>query len=84
MVGEEKYTQPLHRDIYRASPVTAGGLIYLTARDGVFTVVKAGPKFEKVAENRLPDSFYASPAVSNGRIYLRGWKTLYAIGSPAK
>jgi outer membrane protein assembly factor BamB len=82
--GEEKYSQPLHRDIYRASPVAARGLIYVTARDGTFTVVKAGPKFEKVAENRLPDSFYASPAVSNGRIYLRGWKTLYAIGSPAK
>jgi outer membrane protein assembly factor BamB len=82
--GEEKYSQQLYRDIYRASPVAAGGLIYLTARGGVFTVVKAGPKFEKVAENRLPDSFYASPAVSNGRIYLRGWKTLYAIGAPAK
>jgi outer membrane protein assembly factor BamB len=82
--GQEKYTQPLHRAIYRASPVEAGGLIYLTARDGVVTVVKAGPKFEKVAENSLPDDIAASPAISGGRIYLRGWKTLYAIGAPAK
>jgi outer membrane protein assembly factor BamB len=79
--GEQKYSAPLHGAVYRASPVEAGGLIYLTARDGVVTVVKAGPKFEKVAENSLPDDIAGSPAISNGRIYLRGWKTLYAIGS---
>lgn len=82
--GTQKYNERLHSSIYRASPVEAGGLIYLTARDGVVTVVKAGPKFEKVAENRLPDDFNSSPAISNGRIYLRGWKTLYAIGAPGK
>jgi outer membrane protein assembly factor BamB len=79
--GEQKYSAPLHRAVYRASPVEAGGLIYLAARDGVVTVVKAGPKFEKVAENSLPDDIAGSPAISNGRIYIRGWKTLYAIGS---
>jgi outer membrane protein assembly factor BamB len=82
--GAQKYNERLHSSIYRASPVEAGGLIYLTARDGVVTVVKAGPKFEKVAENRLPDDFNSSPAISGGRIYLRGWKTLYAIGAPGK
>ena len=69
---------------YRASPVAADGNIYLTARDGVVTVVKAGPKFEEIAVNRLPDSLYASPAISNGRIYLRGFATLYAIGETGK
>ena len=54
--------------------------MYLTARDGVITVVKAGPKFEKLAENNLPDDITASPVISNGRIYIRGWKTLYAVG----
>jgi hypothetical protein len=47
-------------------------------------VVKAGPKFKEVAVNKLSDDMTASPAVSNGRIYLRGWKTLYAIGEAAK
>jgi outer membrane protein assembly factor BamB len=79
--GEEKYTQPIHRAIYRASPVYADGNVYLTARDGVVTVVKVGPKFEQVAENKLPDQISASPAIANGRIYLRGWGFLYAIGS---
>ena len=49
-------------------------------RDGTVTVVKAGPMFQVLAENKLPDEIAASPAISNGRIYLRGWKALYAIG----
>jgi outer membrane protein assembly factor BamB len=77
--GEEKYNQPIHESLYRASPVYADGNIYLTAKDGVVTVVKAGPKFEKVAENTLPDHFMASPAISGGRIFLRGFDALYAI-----
>ena len=55
--GEEKYTQRLHPSRYRASPVVADGNVYLTARDGVVTVVKAGPKFEQVSVNTLPDQF---------------------------
>jgi outer membrane protein assembly factor BamB len=79
--GEVKYKQNIHNAIYRASPVYADGNIYVTARDGFVTVFKAGPKFEKVGVNELPDDFAASPAISGGRIYLRGFKTLYAIGA---
>jgi outer membrane protein assembly factor BamB len=78
--GKQQYTQEIHRARYRASPVYADGKVYLTARDGTITVVKAGPKFEEIAVNKLPDDVSASPVVSNGRIYIRGWKTLYAIG----
>jgi outer membrane protein assembly factor BamB len=83
--GKEEYTyKELHRARYRASPVYADGNIYLTARDGTVTVVKAGPKFEKLAVNRLPDQTSASPAISGGRIYIRGFKALYAIGAEKK
>lgn len=82
--GQEQYTQRLPGGRYRASPVYADGKVYLTCRDGTVTVVKAGPKFEKLAENRLPDVFAASPVVSNGRIYLRGFQALYAIGTATK
>jgi hypothetical protein len=34
-----------------------------------------------LAENRLPDDIAASPAIADGRIYLRGYKNLYAIGT---
>ncbi|MCI0642370.1 MAG: hypothetical protein L0Y70_25115, partial [Gemmataceae bacterium] len=79
--GKELYEERLHTDErYRASPVYADGKIYLTSREGNVGIVKAGPKFELLADNVLPDAFTASPVISNGRIYLRGFKTLYAIG----
>lgn len=78
--GKELYQERLHQARYRASPVYADSKIYCTARDGTFTVVKAEPKFQKLAENHLPDQFAASPAISNGTIYLRGFDTLYAVG----
>jgi outer membrane protein assembly factor BamB len=78
--GKVLYTRPLHAGRYRASPVYADGKVYLTARDGTTTVIKAGPTFEVLAVNRLGDSLTASPAPAHGRIYLRGFKALYAIG----
>jgi outer membrane protein assembly factor BamB len=77
--GQEHYQERLHPARYRASPVYADGKLYLTARDGTFSVVKAGPKFELLATNQLADTFTASPAISAGRIYLRGFEALYAI-----
>ncbi len=82
--GKEVYTHRIHTNRYRASPVGADGHVYLTAHDATVTVVKVGPEFKEVAVNKLPDEMTASPVVSNGRIYLRGWKALYAIGAPAK
>jgi outer membrane protein assembly factor BamB len=80
--GKEYYAERIHTFIHRASPVYADGKVYVTARDGTVTVVKAGPKFVKLATNKLPDQISASPAVSGGRIYLRGFKALYAVGGP--
>lgn len=74
---DERITNMRHR----ANPVYADGKLFLTGRDGVCVVVKPGPTLTKLAENKLPDTFTASPAISNGTIYLRGWKSLYAIAS---
>lgn len=65
----------------RASPVYADGNIYLTARNGTIVVVKAGRKFEKVSETSLDDSITASPAIADGRLYLRSSKFLWAFGA---
>jgi outer membrane protein assembly factor BamB len=79
--GKDVYeSQRLHNNIHRASPVYADGKVFATSRDGVVSVVKAGPKFEMLAQNRLPDDLAASPVIVDGRIYLRGFKNLYAIG----
>jgi len=65
---------------YSASPVVAGGRVYVTSEDGVTTVFEAGPAFKVLAENDLADYTLSSPAVSDGQIFLRTTKYLYCIG----
>jgi outer membrane protein assembly factor BamB len=79
--GSAVYAEKITNMRHRANPVYADGKIYLTGREGVVVVVKAGRTFEKLAENKLPDVFTASPAISGGRIYLRGFQNLWAIGT---
>ena len=62
------------------SLVTANGLAYLVADDGLTKVVKPGPKLEVVADNPLGERIYSSPAISHGQIFLRGEKHLFCIG----
>ena len=66
------------RDVY-ASPVGAGGKIYLTGRNGVFQVIEKGPEFKVLATNRLEDEFSASPAIVGNDLYLRGHHHLYCV-----
>lgn len=66
---------------FSASLVTAGGLVYLVADDGLTKVVRPGPNLDVVAENPLGEFCYSSPAISQGRLFLRGEKHLYCIGS---
>ncbi len=67
---------------YKASPLAAEGRVYFAGLDGSCTVVAAAPRFERLAENHLDDEFIASPAVSDGKLYLRGRKALYCLGRP--
>jgi outer membrane protein assembly factor BamB len=80
--GREVYArQRLKPGTYSASPVLADGHIYVTNEDGLTSVVKAGPEFQVVAENDFNDYTLSSPAVSNGQIFFRTTKYLWAIGS---
>lgn len=80
--GREIYArQRLKPGTYSASPVLADGHIYITNEDGLTSVVKAGPEFQVVAENDFNDYTLSSPAVSNGQIFFRTTKYLWAIGS---
>jgi len=63
-----------------SSPVLAGGLVYMPNDEGVITVFKPGPTFELVAKNSIGEAMNASPAISNGKIYLRGDQHLFCIG----
>jgi len=70
------------RGAFSASPVLAGGHIYLPSEAGVTLVFKAGRQFELVAENDLADGGFATPTILGGRIYLRTLHHLYCIGKP--
>jgi outer membrane protein assembly factor BamB len=63
-----------------ASPVAFEGKILLTSEDGDSFVIKAGPVHEVLATNSVGEPVYASPAIANGMIYIRGERHLFAIG----
>lgn len=66
---------------FTASPVAVNGKILLTSEDGDTFVVKAGPVHEIVGTNTVGEPVYASPAIADGRIFIRAEKNLYAIGN---
>lgn len=57
----------------------AADRVYVASRNGTVTVLKDGPEFEVLAENKLEDSFNASPAFVGNELYLRGTTHLYCI-----
>ena len=63
-----------------ASVVSAAGLLYFLDDHGVCRVVKPADQFAVVATNALGENTYASPALSNGQIFLRTDKAIYCIG----
>ena len=80
--GKILWKEPM--GLHHASPVSANGLVYFLNDDGVMHIVKAGPKYELVARNELGEKTYASPALSEGQMFLRGFQNLYCISEPAK
>jgi outer membrane protein assembly factor BamB len=65
---------------FSGSPVAADGRIYLSGEDGDVYVVKAGAKFELLAENPIGERIMASPALSDGTLYIRAEQHLFAVG----
>ncbi|MGH9676015.1 MAG: PQQ-binding-like beta-propeller repeat protein, partial [Candidatus Acidiferrum sp.] len=62
-----------------ASPVAAGGRVYLVGRDGTTIVLKQSDKLEVLATNHLDDEIDASPAIAGRDLFLRGQKYLYCV-----
>jgi outer membrane protein assembly factor BamB len=85
LTGEELYRQrlPVVGSGYSASPVAADGRIYLSGEDGDILVIAAGPEFRHLATNTLGEPLMATPALSEGVMYVRSPGTLFAIGQSA-
>jgi outer membrane protein assembly factor BamB len=68
-------------DKFFSSPVAADGKIYLASETGKLAVLKAGADWEVLAVNDFAEPAYATPAIADGRLYIRAGSTLYAIGA---
>jgi outer membrane protein assembly factor BamB len=65
---------------FLASPVAYEGKLLLASEDGDTFVVRAGPVHEVLGTNPVGEPVYASPAISRGRIFIRGASHLFCIG----
>jgi outer membrane protein assembly factor BamB len=66
---------------HSASPVASDGKIYVAAEAGEVLVLKAGRSFEVLARNDMGESCMATPAISNGSLFVRTRGHVYAIGA---
>jgi outer membrane protein assembly factor BamB len=80
--GAEVYRQrlPAVGSGFSASPVAADGKIYLSNEDGDIVVIAAGREFRHIATNSMGELLMATPALSEGVMYVRTARSLFAIG----
>ena len=80
--GRELYRQRLPQvgSGFSASPVAADGKIYVANEDGEMLVIAAGPTFAQLASNPMGELLMATPALSEGVMYVRSSTSLSAIG----
>jgi outer membrane protein assembly factor BamB len=82
--GKEHYGRKVIEGIgtVYASPVVAGGRLYIVGRSGTTFVIAHSPERKRLARNSLDDSFTATPAIVGGDMILRGHEKLYCIAKP--
>ncbi len=76
--GKVLWQQKLGR--HHASPVLVEGLVFFINDKGQVNVIKPGREFECVATYELGESCYASPAISDGQVFVRGFQHLFCFG----
>jgi outer membrane protein assembly factor BamB len=77
--GKLHWKERLSGSGHHASAVVADAHVYFTADDGVTFVLSAGAEFEVLARNPLGEGVYASPALSDGELFVRGARHLFCI-----
>ena len=82
--GETAYRQRLPgARAFWASPWSADGRVYCLDTSGTTYVLDAGPDYKLIAENRIDEQAWSSPAVAGGRLFLRTIDHLYCIEEPS-
>lgn len=81
--GEVKWRQRLTESAVSASPVLIDGKVYVLSEKGEVFVFEATPDgYKPLAKNSVGEAVMSSPAVANGRLYVRGSGHLFCIGKP--
>jgi outer membrane protein assembly factor BamB len=79
--GEEVWRQPLGVGTFYGSPIVVGERIYVVSRRGEVVTLAAGKEFKVLGVSKLGEGSFTTPAVSAGRMYLRTFSSLIAIGA---
>ncbi len=66
---------------FSASPVAFDGKIFLTSEEGETFIIQAGPEHAVLGSNTLDEAAHASPAIANGRLYIRTASHLWAVAA---
>lgn len=84
--GERVYEKRVGdgRTGFTASPIIAGGKLYIPSEIGEVYVVRPGRRFEELAKNRVGEALMASPAADEGALYFRTDRELVAIAPPGE
>ena len=80
--GKTVYERERLGGSFTASPWSYDGKIFCLGEDGTTYVVKAGPEFELLGKNVVGEVALATPAIADGRLFLRTVSTLYCIARP--
>jgi outer membrane protein assembly factor BamB len=68
--GNVIYSKRLQKK-YNASPVIAGGNVYLTSMDGETTIIREGRTFEMAGKNKIEGEVFATPAILRNSVIIR-------------
>lgn len=77
--GEEHYTQRTGLRTTYASPVAAGGHVYLSDRDGTTIVIRDSGTYEEVAKNNIGETIDATPAPVDNQLFIRGERHVFCF-----
>ena len=69
---------------YYASPVAGDGKIYAAGESGVVLVLKDDAEYEVLAQNDMGESIVGTPAIADGKLFLRTRTKVMAIAAPER
>jgi hypothetical protein len=68
----------------QSSPAIAGNRLFVLSTKGEAVLVEAGREFKELGRAKFEDTFHASPAFANSRVYLRGATNLWCLSAERK